>query len=293
VNAGFTPPGPRPPTDVEFARFRALIEREAGIHLSDAKRALLTARLIHRVRELGLPTFGSYLQRVLADDHAEVVQMIDRICTNETSFFREPHHFDVITQQAAPRWIAAADAGRRARRATAWSAGCSTGEEPYSLAMALRAALPAGWDLSILATDLSTRVLAHARAAVYPIERAANVPVELRRGGLLRGIGGQAGKVKMAPEVREVVRFERLNLVSDAYATGPLFDLILCRNVLIYFRADVRARVVDRLIGRLAPGGLLLLGHAESLPPAQRGLRTVIPTVYQRIEHGEVARRSS
>jgi chemotaxis protein methyltransferase CheR len=274
---------PRPPTDAEFAKFRALIERETGIHLSDAKRALLTARLVHRVRELGLTTFGAYLQRVVADD-PELVQMIDRITTNETCFFREPHHFEVITRHAAPRWIAAAHDGARPRRVSAWSAGCSTGEEPYSLAIALRAALPAGWEISILATDLSTRALARARGAIYPIERADGIPAELRAASLLRGVGEQRGNVKIAPEVRERVRFERLNLTTDAYPAGAPLDLILCRNVLIYFSAEVRRRVVERLIARLAPGGLLLLGHAESLPQAQRGLRTVIPTVYQRID---------
>jgi chemotaxis protein methyltransferase CheR len=274
---------PQPPTDAEFVRFCALIEREAGIHLSEAKRALLTARLVQRVRELGLASFGAYLRRV-SDDDAERVQMIDRICTNETHFFRESHHFEVIAQHEVPRWLAAAAAERRPRQVNAWSAGCATGEEPYSLAMALHTALPPGWEISILATDLSTRALARARGAIYTAERAAGIRPELRSTCLLRGIGSQRGNVKIAPEVRERVRFERLNLVTDAYGSGPPFDLIFCRNVLIYFRAEVRARVVERLIGRLAPGGLLLLGHAESLPPAQRALRTVIPTVYQRID---------
>jgi chemotaxis protein methyltransferase CheR len=273
-----------PPTDAEFARFRTLIEREAGIYLADSKKPLLTARLIHRVRELGLSSFGAYLRYVLDEQSDERVGMLDRICTNETHFFREPHHFDLLAQRVVPRWVAAANAGRRPRRILAWSAGCATGEEPYSLAMALLAALPDpdAWEVSILATDLSTRALGKAEAAVYSAERAGSVPAAMRRPYLLRGVGSQRGNVKVAPEVRARVRFERLNLTSDSYRAGPALDLVFCRNVLIYFRADTRAQVIERMTGRLAADGLLFLGHAESLPPSGLPLRTVMPTVYQR-----------
>jgi len=291
VGTAFAPViAPTPPTDAEFARFRTLIERETGIHLSEAKRALLTARLIHRIRELGLASFGAYLHHVLDDDPAETVQMLDRITTNETHFFREPHHFELIAERAVPALLAEAAAGRRPRRLHAWSAGCSSGEEPYSLAMVLRSALSPGWDVSILATDLSTRALARARAAVYTLERASDIPMPMRQAFLLRGVGGQEGNVKIVPELRALIRFDRLNLISDDYRVAPPLDLILCRNVLIYFRAEVRERVVARLIDRLAPGGLLLLGHAESLPATPLPVRMVIPTVYQRVD--QPARRA-
>jgi chemotaxis protein methyltransferase CheR len=267
------------PTDVDFARFQSLIEREAGIYLSEAKKALLAARLAPRLRELALPSFAAYLRRI-ADDPGERVAMLDRIATNETQFFREPHHFELIERVMAPRWIEDARVGRRSRKLHAWSAGCSTGEEPYSLAMALDGRLGADWEIAILATDLSQRALARARGAVYPTERIAAVPPGLRGRGLLRGVGGQAGNVKVSPEVRALVRFERRNLLDEA-PSGASFDLIFCRNVLIYFRAEPRRHVITTLISRLAPGGLLFLGHAESLPPGT-SLRTVMPTVYQR-----------
>jgi chemotaxis protein methyltransferase CheR len=277
------PASPRPPTDREFAGFSTLIEREAGIHLVPAKKALLTARLIQRVRELGLDSFGAYLDRLTGGDKEEWVRMLDRISTNETSFFREPHHFDLIRERLAPRWIEDARAGRRPRRVVAWSAGCSTGEEPYSLAMTLVEVLPAsdGWEIVITASDLSTRALAHAQAATYRADRIGPVPESMRRSYLLRGVGSQAGNVRIAPEIRARVRFARINLLTEG--DGPIdHDIVMCRNVLIYFRAETRAAVVRRLTSRLVRGGTLFLGHAETLPVATPMLRSVMPTVYER-----------
>jgi chemotaxis protein methyltransferase CheR len=284
VHAG-APPAPRPPTDREFAGFSALIERETGIHLVPAKKALLTARLIQRVRELGLDSFGAYFDRVASGDRDEVVRMLDRISTNETAFFREPHHFDYIRERLVPRWIADARAGRRPKRIVAWSAGCSTGEEPYSLAMTLLDALPVseGWDISITASDLSTRVLAHAQAATYRAERVAPVSEPMRRRYLLRGVGSQEGNVRVTPEVRARVRFARINLLTEGSGAADC-DLVMCRNVLIYFRADTRTEIVGRLTSRLVRGGTLFLGHAETLPAATSLLRGVMPTVYERVD---------
>ena len=281
--------GLRPPSDREFARFRDLIERETGIYLADSKKALLTARLLQRLRELGLSDFGAYYDRVVSTEPAEAIRMLDRISTNETHFFREAHHFALLRERVLPRWAALAREGKRQRRVTAWSAGCSTGEEPYTLAMTLLDAMPPadGWHHSIFAGDLSTRALAHAEAAIYREERIAPVPLAQRRAHLLRGVGSQEGNVQIAPEVRSIVQFARHNLVVDAPPAGA-FDLIFCRNVLIYFRAETRAQVVARLASRLVPGGILFLGHAETLPSVQLPLRTVIPTVFERT--AEVAR---
>jgi chemotaxis protein methyltransferase CheR len=275
---------PRPPSDREFAAFRDLIERETGIHLAPAKKALLTARLIQRIRELGLDSFGAYLDRLLGGDRDECVRMLDRVSTNETHFFREPHHFDLIRDRVVPRWVEDARLGRRPKRVVAWSAGCSSGEEPYSLAMALLDALPAnqGWEIQITGTDLSTRVLAHAEAAVYRADRIEGVPEVMRRRYLLRGVGEQRGNFKIAPEVRTRVRFSRLNLMTDGAGAAD-HDLVMCRNVLIYFRAETRTDVVNRLATRLVGGGLLFLGHAETLPLGIPILRTVVPTVYERL----------
>jgi chemotaxis protein methyltransferase CheR len=282
---------PADPSDAEFALLATLIEREAGIHLTPPKKALLASRLAARLRELRLPSYGAYY-RFVGADHAsgggELTRLLDAVCTHETHFFREPHHFELIARDLAPGWRAAAREGRRERRVRVWSAGCSSGEEPYTLAMLLRTVLPErdGWHIEILATDLSTRVLARAEAAVYPSERLREVPIEHRRRAFLRGTGAQAGRIKIVPELRRLVTFQRLNLSAPGYAVPAGLDLVLCRNVLIYFRPELRRKVVEELCSHLAPGGHLFLGHAESLHSAGLPLVTRVPTVYQRLATG-------
>jgi chemotaxis protein methyltransferase CheR len=270
-------------TDDEFARYRELVRREAGIHLAPGKRALLTARVGRRVRELGLPTFGAY-QRAAAEDPAELVRLLDAITTNETHFFREPGHFRLLDGQVLPAWRAAAAAGTRPRRVRAWSAACSTGEEPFSLAMLLADALPAeqGWDVEVLATDLSTRVLARAREATWEESRAERIPPAYLRRFMLRGTGERAGQVRAGPALRARVRFGRVNLAAGSWGVPGPFDLIFCRNVLMYFDAEVKRSVVHRLVEMLAPGGLLFVGHAESLNGSGAPVRGVGGTVYAR-----------
>jgi chemotaxis protein methyltransferase CheR len=270
-------------TDLQFMRFQALIERLAGIYLADSKRPLLAARLGQRVRELGLRDFGAYFDRV-SEDAGECKRMLERICTNETHFFREPHHFDYLRDRLVPCWLDDARAGRRPRRIAVWSAGCSTGEEPYSVAMLL-AHLLDGWDIAVVATDLSRRALDTAREATYSVDRASTIPPALRHAYVLRGVGAQDGKVKIAPAIRARVHFEQANLTEDPRA-GQRFDLVLCRNVLIYFRPATRIAVLERLVSTLEPAGTLLLGHAESLPAVGLPLRAIQPTIYTR---GEVA----
>jgi chemotaxis protein methyltransferase CheR len=243
------------------------------------KKALLVGRLARRLRALGLGSWAAYHERVVADP-AERVRMIDCICTNETQFFREARHFEFLADRLFPAWRTEAEAGGRPRRIRAWSAACSTGEEPYSLAMSLLAAVPAGWDLEVLATDLSTRVLERAGAAVWPLERSHQIPEPFRRAFMLRGFGGQQGLMKAGPEIRALVRFARLNLVGEDWPAPGAFDLVFCRNVLIYFDRPTKERVVERLVERLAPGGHLFLGHAESLAGLTTRLRAVMPTVY-------------
>ena len=169
----------RPLTPREFALFQGLIHREAGIHLSEAKQALLVGRLSRRLRELGISSFGAYYAYATDPRNAsEQVELINRICTHETHFFREPRQFEFLEQTVIPGWQADAQAGRRAKRVRVWSAGCSSGEEPYSLAMSLLSHCPAdaGWDVEILATDISTHVLQRARAATWPIAKADEIP---------------------------------------------------------------------------------------------------------------------
>jgi chemotaxis protein methyltransferase CheR len=273
----------RPPTPAEFTRLQQLVHRESGIFISDVKRALLVGRLSRRLRELGLESFGAYLGVVEGDD-AERVAMLDCLCTNETHFFREPRQFDYLQHWVIPRWVAAAEAGERSRRIHVWSAACSTGEEPYSLAMALLSAFPfgSGWEIQLLATDHSTRALARARAAVWPIAKCCEIPDVYLRRFMLRGGGPQEGLMKAALDLRSSIRFQRLNLNDESYAAPADFDLIFCRNVLIYFRATPKLRVVERLLRHLAPSGQLFLGHAESLTGITDRVRAVGPNVYMR-----------
>jgi len=274
--------GPEPITEREFALFRQLIFREAGICLSRAKKALLMGRLARRLRDLGLRSYGDYYRHVVRSGEPERIRLLDSICTNETHFFREPRQFEFLEQEVFPRWAAEGGRGARPRRIRAWSAGCSTGEEPYSLAMALLARFPLGlgWEIEIVASDLSTRALDAARAGVWPLEKAAAIPTAYLRAFMLKGQASQHGLMKAGPEIRALVRFYRLNLNDEIYAVGGLFDLILCRNVLIYFDAASKGQVIHRLLRHLARDGYLLLGHAESLSGLNEQTRSVVPTVY-------------
>lgn len=271
----------RPLTEVEFARFRTLVEAEVGIHLTSVKQALVNARLLARIRELGLGTFHDYYERVVASPHDELIRFINAICTNETRFFREPAQFDYLKNRLLVTWQRDAEAGRRPRRVRVWSAACSSGEEPYTLAMSLLDGLPSDWSVEVLATDISTKVLERAVAAVYPMERLQEIPSELHKRFLLRGVGSRVGVFRVGPSARGAVRFQRENLVTGDFAPLGQFDLILCRNVLMYFRPETRQKVVSRLLRQLSPQGQLFVGHSESLNGLDLDVETVAPTIYR------------
>jgi chemotaxis protein methyltransferase CheR len=281
-----SPPSlPKPIPDLateEFHLFQALVLRESGIHLGAKNRAMLVSRLWKRLRALELNSFSSYYRRVKADPR-EMVLMLDCICTNETHFFREPAAFVCLRNRIFPEWLADADAGKRGKTLRIWSAASSTGEEAYSLAMTILTHFPpsAGWNIEVLGTDLSTKVLARASAAIWPAEKISDVPVEYQRKFLLKGFGPEKGKIKAVDELRKVVRFQRLNLTQEPYSvTGP-FDLIFCRNVLIYFQWETKIKVVDSLGKYLTPNGYLFLGHAESLHGVADKLQVVAPKVFR------------
>lgn len=269
----------------EFRLFQELIHREAGIHLSDAKKALLVGRLSSRLRELKLESFKEYYRYITEVDPAEQVRMLDCISTNETRFFREPQQFDYLVERWIPQLKEDALAGRRPKRVRVWSAASSSGEEAYSIAMTLLAHFPAeaGWTFEIFGSDISTRVLDRARAAVWLVERAREIPETYLKRYMLRGTGSQDGTMKAGPEIRSLVRFDRVNLIGDSYPVTGRFDLIFCRNVLIYFDAATKEKVVTNLVKHLEPSGRLFLGHAESLLTMSDRLRRVGPTVYEQI----------
>lgn len=281
----------RPMTDAEYERFRGYIYEHAGIQLGSAKKEFLAARLARRLRDLGLSGYGEYYRLLVHGDRAEEVNLFDAVSTNETHFFREPQHFEFLRDVAFAQWDRLAAEGRRPKRIRMWSAACATGQEVYSLAMLAEDRFPAaaGWDVEILATDLSVRALEAARAGLWPVDQHREIPDRYLKAYMLKGVERQQGKMKVGPAIRSLVRFARVNLNNDVYPVGGPFDAIFCRNVLIYFDAQAKVRVVDRLTEYLAPGGYLVLGQVESATALTDRLRAVGPTVYVRADRGPAA----
>jgi chemotaxis protein methyltransferase CheR len=274
-----------PLSDHEFGLFQRWIHREAGIFLTDAKRALLTSRLAPRLRALGLASFGRYYRYVLEHLPDEGITLLDCVTTNETHFFREPRQFDWLERDVLPRWKAAMARGERPRSIRVWSAACSTGEEPYSIAMSLLDAFGSSGDveIEILATDLSTRALQRAEAAIWSVDRVREIPPRYCKRFMLRGVGRREGTICAGTQIHSLVRFGRLNLHAEPWPVRGGFDLVLCRNALIYFGADARRRVIGRLLDHVAPGGYLLLGQAETLQASMHPIRVVAPSAYERV----------
>jgi len=286
---GSSPPGSLALTVTEplFASFQQLIYSESGIWLSSSKKALLCGRLARRLRALQVASLDDYHQLVAQpEQHAERLLMIEAITTNETHFFREPRHFDFLSQEMIPRWRLNAAQKKRSKTIRIWSAGCSSGEEPYSVAMLLAAGLPPGdgWEPQILATDISSRVLATACRGIYSIAKANDIPKEFLHRFMLKGIASQQGQVKVDREIQEMVQFGRINLGHGPYPIAVPFDLILCRNVLIYFDSNSKRNVVNNLAKCLSTDGLLLIGHAENLNGLTSSVRSLAPTIYCKAE---------
>jgi chemotaxis protein methyltransferase CheR len=258
-----------------FEELRRIVYRTSGISLGSTKEALLAARLAQRMRVLHIDDFGAYLLRVQKEGPGgEIVQLLDAISTNITSFFREPGHFAVL-RRMAPRWIRE---GRR--RLRFWSAACSSGEEAYSLAMTLSEAIGGEEvDLKILATDISTRALAAAQEGVYDRPALAPVPPALRNRYFERRHEAGEPRYQVRPALRRLIVFKRFNLADPPFPLRGPFDAILCRNVMFYFDDRVKSRLLEEFRRLLRPGGWLFLGHAESLSGLAAGFRCVRPSV--------------
>ncbi len=253
-------------TEREFALFRDLISERSGISLRDTKCYMLAARLQRRLTALGLANFQAYYEFLIHRDETgmEWRELINRVTTNKTSFFRESHHFEFLAQLFENQ-IRSTSAPRPFR---IWSAACSSGEEPFSIAMTLRDALyriSSKREIEIVATDIDTTILETARSSIYSEADLEPVPIPFRQRFFLRGRGSQVGRYRIKPEIRDLVHFERLNLVDAAWDLRGSFDVIFCRNALIYFERATQDRILRRMTGLLRPRSHLIVGHSEQL----------------------------
>lgn len=264
-----------------FERLARFIYDYSGIKMPSSKRTMLEGRLRRRLRITGRPTFDSYCDYLFNDDglESETIHLIDVVTTNKTDFFREPRHFEFMAQTALPELAAA---GRRKIRA--WSAACSTGAEPYTMAMVMQDHLDrtGGPDFAILATDLSTEVLATAQRGVYPAEMVDPVPADLRRRFVMTPKDPRRRDIRIHPSLRARLTLGRLNLMDQAYAVGEPFDIIMCRNVMIYFDKATQAKVLQRLCKHLRPGGYLFIGHSESITGVDLPVAAAANTVFRK-----------
>jgi chemotaxis protein methyltransferase CheR len=267
-------------THEHFEFLREYIREHSGIALSDAKRQLVYTRLVRRLRSLKLTGFDEYCDLIHRGDHKELVELVNAITTNLTGFFREPHHFDYLARVVLPDLMGRDPCNRRLRL---WSAGCSTGEEPYSMAMVARESVPqgAGWDLKILATDIDSNVLAKAQAGTYPDERTDGISAERLRRWFRRGARSNKGLVKVDAEAASLVTFKKLNLLDAWPMAGP-FDVIFCRNVVIYFDKPTQKALFDRMADILVDRGYLFIGHSESLFKVSERFKLIDRNTYQK-----------
>ncbi|MDW2981964.1 MAG: protein-glutamate O-methyltransferase [Rhodanobacter sp.] len=269
--------------NAEFRFLRDFVYQHCGIALGEHKRQLVQGRLARRLRALGLPDYAAYCALLRDDPQSELGELASVISTNVTSFFREPHHYELLERELLPQWLQ--HKRRDGDRLRIWSAGCSTGEEPYALAMVLAEALEqhgaAGVDAKILATDLSPQALEAARNGVYPLDRLGGVSEERRRRWMLRGAGEYEGYACVHPRLRELVTVQPLNLLHEWPMRGP-FDVIFCRNVVIYFDQPTKQRLFRRYAALLPAGGHLFLGHSESLHGISDDFDLIGRTVYRK-----------
>ena len=270
-------------TSAEFHRFHDMILREAGINLNHSKRVLVESRLARRLRILDYRTYGQYLTFLEGQplNSPEWQEMINCITTNKTDFFRENHHFDFLRNRVLPEARARAAQGE-SKQLRIWSAACSTGEEPYSIAITTREAFGAdrSWDVKILASDIDTHVLAIGEAGIFDAERLGSLPDPIKRRYFLRR--KQDGALMAKEDLKNLIRFRRINFIDPAWPIRTVFDVIFCRNVIIYFNRATQERLFERLVQYLKPTGYLLVGHSENLHWMNTCLVPVQNTVYRR-----------
>ena len=271
----------------EFQLLSTFIQSEFGIKMPPVKKTLLESRLQKRLRLLNLQTFKEYCDYLFSEEGRiyEIPHFIDKITTNKTDFFREPEHFEYLLQSVMPVLIE--NWGARQKPLQIWSAGCSTGEEPYTLAMVLSNFMTRHPNLkmafSILGTDISEEVITTAGNAVYEDSKIDTIPMHFRKVYLLKSLNRDKKYVRMTPEIRKLIQFKRINLMDNDLGIKQLMDIIFCRNVIIYFNKETQETILNRLCKNLVPGGYFFQGHSESMHGLKLPLKQVFPTIYQKI----------
>jgi chemotaxis protein methyltransferase CheR len=273
-------------TPKEFDRLSGFIVGHCGIKMPPAKKIMLESRLQKRLRSLGMVSFKDYCDYVLGSEEGagELVHMIDAVTTNKTDFFREPAHFQFLSETALPEFLEEASDGGR-KRFLVWSAGCSSGQEPYTLAIVLNefALQHPEFQYGVMATDISTRVLEKARQGIYDHQVIEDIPLPLKQRYFLRSKDRGKGLVRVVPELRGRVSFERLNLMDEQFTVAEPMDALFCRNVIIYFERDTQQNLLSRLCRCLKTGGYLFLGHSETVHGFDLPLVRISSTIYRKV----------
>ncbi len=271
-------------TDAVFQRLSAFIKSQCGIELPLNKKTMLEGRIRKRLHSLGMNSFENYSHYLFSSEgkENELINMLDVVTTHKTDFFREPAHFDYLVKSALPQLIKIF--GMSAKRFRVWSAACSTGEEPFSLAMVLSefALMYPGFQYDILATDISDQVLEKARQSVYKDDVIEPIPLELRKKYLLKSKGPSKKIYKFVDELRDRIIFKRLNLMDSSFSINERIDIIFCRNVMIYFDRSNQKKLIDRFYRQLTPGGYLFVGHSETLTGMESSFSYAAATIYSK-----------
>ncbi|MFO7842862.1 MAG: protein-glutamate O-methyltransferase [Bacteroidales bacterium] len=267
----------------DFDRLSKFIFQQCGIKMPPAKKIMLQSRLQKRLRELKITSFKEYADFVFSDDgqKKEIIHMLDVVSTNKTDFYREPVHFDFLTNNILPEFISINNFNRSFK---VWSAGCSSGEEPYTIAITLNefAKNNTRLDYSILGTDISSQILQKAVLGVFKEERIVNIPLELKKKYFLRSKDREIRTVRVVKELRNKLEYRRLNFMDENYNISDVYDVIFCRNVLIYFNRDTQEKVINKLCYKLKKGGYLFIGHSESILGMDVPLEQIKPTIFRR-----------
>jgi chemotaxis protein methyltransferase CheR len=265
-------------TDEQFEKLSAFLYTNYGLKMPPTKKLMMEGRLKRRLVSCGIDNFKSYIDFLFSEEgqKQELIHMVDSLTTNKTDFFREDHHFQYLTDVVCPSLTGA-------KKLSVWSAGCSSGEEPYTISMVLEEAKANGYfDYEIFASDLSYDILKKASAAIYPLDNA-DIPLDLKRKYFLKSKNIESSTIRVIPDLRKKVTFRRLNFVKTPYPIEGFFDIVFFRNVMIYFDRETQLKVLTEICNKIHKGGYLFIGHSESISSLKLPLRQIQPTIFEKI----------